>query len=79
MDKSTSAYQYTTSICDDYIRAQANVNRVQKKVNGLREEGNYKIMGKVIHDEMRKASIKRNTLAQELQNHLDQIAKQETE
>ena len=77
IDKSTSLYQDSSLLIDDYIRAQDKVNQVQKKVNALREKGNYKIMGKVIRDDLRKASIKRNAAMSKLQNHLDEIAKQE--
>jgi hypothetical protein len=34
-------------------------------------------MGKVINDDLRKASIKRNAAMSKLQNYLDKIAKQE--
>jgi hypothetical protein len=77
IDKSTSLYQDSSSLIDDYIRAQDKVNQVQKKVNALREKGNYKIMSKVVHDDLRKASIKRNAAISKLQNYLDKIAKQE--
>jgi hypothetical protein len=78
IDKATSAYQYIGTLCDDYIRAQDKVNQAQKKVDALREKGNYKIMGKVVNDDLHKASIKRNTRFRELQTHLDIVAEQES-
>lgn len=79
IDKSTTEYQYTGTLCDEYIYASAKVDEVERKVANLREKGNYRIMGKVVHDEWRKAAIKRNNALRKLQAHLDLVASRETE
>ncbi len=74
----TYAEELIPSVCRDYINAQKKVNTVQQKVDGLRAKGNYKIMGKVVNDDLHKASIKRNVAMRELQTHLDEMAKEES-
>jgi len=57
-----------------YILAQHEVLRIQRKVDKLAVAGNHKSKNKTINDELRKATITRNQAAKAVIDELNIIA-----
>ena len=74
MDTKETKRVVIPNLIEGYIDAQVKVLKIQDKIENLRAKGNFKSMGKVINDELLKASIKRNKALTLTQKHLDAIA-----
>ena len=62
---------------DKFLDAQIKVNTVRMEIQRLAEQGKHKIKNKVIHSNLRKASIKRNEARRDLVRRLEEMAEEQ--
>ena len=60
-----------------YIDAQAKVLKIEQEVRELAEKGKHKLKNKIIHEQLRKASISKNEALSALVTSLNQTVEKQ--
>ena len=71
----TDAMVAGPALCAEYVEAQVKVLRIEREVADLAKQGKHKVKNKIINSQLRKATMVRNKALTELENFLNQSAK----